>query len=199
ETVPDLSNYRKFYNARRLYNEITTFDTISSVSENEIDNATYLFDYSLFSPSKVNFGKIHFAIMELLERTLPWLSPSEMTEIWNVISEKTAGIELDEYQQMWMNFFGALCRRNYVELRNNALQLLPVSGAIEDDYINTMLLTAYLAASKKVGDTEKCVEVLGRFEGRERAGLLISMVSEDCGIPLKVKRPSGIYAVHKNR
>jgi hypothetical protein len=199
ETVPDLSNYRKYYEAKRLYKEITTFDSVDTVTETEIDNATYLFDYTLFSPSKVNFGKVHFTIMELLERTLPWLSPSEMSQIWEVISEKTAEIKLDEYEQLWMHFFGALCNRNYAELKDDALQLLPVSGAIEDNYINTMLLVGFLIGSKMAGDTSMCAEVLSRYEGRDNAGLLLRMVSEDLGIPLNVKRRSGIYAVRKSR
>ncbi len=195
ETIPDLSNYRDFYNAKLLYQEITSFDTVSTISDNEIDNATYLFDYSLFSPSKVNFWKVHFTVMELFERTLPWLSPAEMTEIWDVIYEKTAGIEMDEYQQMWMRFFGSLCKRDFVELKNCALQLLPVSGEIEDDYINTMLLTACMVAAKQTGDFRKCEEILSRFEGRKRVGLGVSLVANELGIPIKVKQRSGVFAV----
>jgi predicted membrane-bound spermidine synthase len=198
ETVPDLSNYRKYYEAKRLYNEIMTFDSIDILPENEIDDATYLFDYTLFSPSKVNFGKIHFTILELLERTLPWLSPSEMVRIWEVISEKTAEVKLDEYEQLWMDFFESICRRNFEEMKNDALQLLPASGAIEDTYLNTMLVVAYLIGSQKTGETSMCAEVLGRYEGRENAGLLVTMVSDELKIPLKVKRRFGIFGVKKN-
>jgi spermidine synthase len=197
EKYPDLSNFEQFHNAKRLYRDIMAFDTAKVSSDDDIDNATYLFDYTLFAPAKVNFGKLHCTILELFEKTMPYLSSSDMSDIWSVISEKIAGIPLDEYQQLWLRYFGALCQNRYLELRELSLQLLPQSGDIEDDYINNMLLVSFLVASKVTGIHDECENVLSRFEGRKNAGVMVRLLAEELGIRLNRKYNRGVFVVKK--
>jgi predicted membrane-bound spermidine synthase len=197
EKYPALSNFEYYHEAKRIYTDIITFDTMQVISEQDIDNAVYVFDYSVFFPSKVNFGKLHATLMELFEKTMPFLSPSEMSEIWRVISEKTAQVELDDYQQQWMHYFGALCRRDYGQLRERSFQLLPQSGDIEDNYINIMLIESFFAASKVTGNHEECENVLKRLENRMTAGLMIRILAQEIGIDLNRKYRRGVFRMSR--
>ncbi|MBN1600896.1 MAG: fused MFS/spermidine synthase [Chitinispirillaceae bacterium] len=193
EKYPALSNFEYYHEAKRLYRDIVSFDTMQVTSEHDVDNAAYIFDYSLFFPSKINFGKLHGTLMELFEKTMPFLSPFEMSEIWKNISEKTAEVVLDDYQQQWMRYFGALCQRNYEELRELSFQLLPQNGDIEDNYINIMLIESFLAASKVTGNRDECENVLKRYEGTMSAGLMIRMLAQEIGIDLNRKYRIGVF------
>jgi hypothetical protein len=176
------------HKAKQLYNEIRSFDTLEITSEDDIDDVAYLFDYFKVVPSKVNFGKLHCTILDLFERTMPYLSPSEMSDIWNVISRKISSVSMTEYQTNWMKYFDAWCQRDFFALRELSFKLLPENGDIENDYINNMLLESFYVASKITGNKENCESILWRFEGRFTMGLMLRLLTEDLGIQAYGKR-----------
>jgi hypothetical protein len=188
DEYPGLTNFEMLHKAKQVYSEIMSFDTLEITSEDDIDDAAYLMDYFKVVPLKVNFGKLHCTILDLFERTMPYLSPSEMADMWNVISRKISSVPMTEYQINWMNYFGALCQRDFVVLRELSYQLLPESGDIEADYINTMLLQSFFVASKMTGNHENCESTLWRFEGRFTMGLMLRLLTEDLGIRAYGKR-----------
>jgi spermidine synthase len=188
DDYPDLTNFEMLHKAKQLYNEIRSFDTLEITSEDDIDDVAYLFDYFKVVPSKVNFGKLHCTILDLFERTMPYLSPSEMSDIWNVISRKISSVSMTEYQTNWMKYFDAWCQRDFFALRELSFKLLPENGDIENDYINNMLLESFYVASKITGNKENCESILWRFEGRFTMGLMLRLLTEDLGIQAYGKR-----------
>ena len=175
EKIPDLYNYEEFYDAKKLYLELMSIDT-SDISEIDISSSALLIDYISLLPDKISFESFHAAVIDILEKTLPYLSAREMRDIWGVISGKTGDKRFTGDEQLWMKYFQALCNYNMPALEKFSQELLPQDGSIEDYYINRMLITSMLVSSYCLGDSLCTEGFYNRFEGKKNPGFMIRLL-----------------------
>jgi predicted membrane-bound spermidine synthase len=165
ENLPDLYNMAEFNEAKKMYNELMSLavqkDTFSIVPEDRSD-AVIALDYA--SINHLTFNQLYSTLIELLEKTTPFLSVSEMRDIWEVIVAKTSGISFDEEERKWMNYFEALCSYNMPLLYKYSRELLPSSGPIEDDYINRFLMVSLNVSAWKTREKNGVEDIWRRFD-----------------------------------
>jgi hypothetical protein len=165
ENLPDLYNMAEFNEAKKMYNELMSLavqkDTFSIVPEDRSD-AVIALDYA--SINHLTFNQLYSTLIELLEKTTPFLSVSEMRDIWEVIVAKTSGISFDEEERKWMNYFEALCSYNMPLLYKYSRELLPSSGPIEDDYISRFLMVSLNVSAWKTREKNGVEDIWRRFD-----------------------------------
>ncbi len=165
ENLPELYNLAELNDAKKMYNELMNLavpkDTFSTVSQDRFDEVVTL-DYA--SVNQLTFSQLYSTIIGILEKTTPYLSVSEMRDIWEIIVTKTSGISSDDEDRRWMNYFEALCNYDMPSLYRYSRELLPSSGPIEDDYINRFLMVSMNIAAWKTGETGEMQEMWKRFD-----------------------------------
>jgi len=165
DNIPKLYNLAEFNDAKKMYNELMNLavekDTFSIVSQDRFYAVTIL-DYA--SSNQFTFTQLYGTIIEILEKTAPFLSVSEMRDIWKVIVAKTSGISFDDDDRRWMSYFEALCSYDMTSLYKYSRELLPSSGPIEDDYINRLLMVSMSVSAWKSGERRVLEEIWQRFE-----------------------------------
>lgn len=165
ENLPELYNVIEFNDAKKMYNELMNLavqkDSFSIVSEDRF-NAVITLDYA--SMGHLTFSQLYSTIIEILEKTAPFLSVSEMRDIWKVIVTKTSGIFFDDEDHRWMNYFEALCCYDMPLLYKYSKELLPSSGPIENDYINRFLMVSMSVSAWKTGERKGLEEIWQRFD-----------------------------------
>ncbi|MBN1308355.1 MAG: fused MFS/spermidine synthase, partial [Chitinispirillaceae bacterium] len=175
DTYPDLSNLQSFIEAKKMYRELVTDRSTIDTLPSDVASASLLLDYVSLAPHRVNFDMYFSVIIEILEKTLPFLSAAEMRDIWNVVAEKTAGMRLSIDDELWMRYFRALCGYDVPALLNLSMELLPETGPIDDDYVHRMLLTSLMTASSHLRDTDAADNIYQRFVGKENPGMMITL------------------------
>jgi len=123
-------------------------------------------DYAAARPGKTSFAQIQSAIIQILQKTLPYLSAEEMREVWATIEKKTEGRAYSESEWEWMHYFKAVCGYDLNETRRLSLSLMP-PDSISDHYSNQMLIASLLASSAVLGDTSKTGRIWDKYDGRK--------------------------------
>jgi spermidine synthase len=165
ENLPELYNLAEFNDAKKMYNELMNLavpkDTFSTIPQDRF-NAVVTLDYA--SMNQLTFSQLYSTIIEILEKTTPFLSTSEIRDIWKVIVMKTSDISLDDEDRRWMSYFEALCNYNMPLLYKYSRELLPSSGPIEDDYINRFLMVSMSVSAWKTCERRGLEEIWQRFD-----------------------------------
>ena len=141
--LPDLAGLRAIAEAQSIYAALVD----SSVGGNTAHAATFILDCARAAPGTVTYGQARDAIASLLENTLPWLTPSQSTRMWQAVKKRTAHLSRTPTEGLWLDFFEALCSHDRDGMHLLARELLP-RGMITDDYSNTVLLAALLLATR---------------------------------------------------
>ncbi|MBN1757479.1 MAG: hypothetical protein JW863_04130 [Chitinispirillaceae bacterium] len=175
-TVPELSNLAPFIEAKQIYLDLVAPRTSQATRDStDISSEILLLDYIELAPDRVSFAMYFSFIIEILEKTLPYLSRSEMSNLWNSIAQKTAGVSLTEDDLMWMRYFKALCEYDMPRVQELSRKLLPETGPVEDEYVHRMLLTSLLASSTMLNDTITAANIYCRYVGRNDPGIVLRM------------------------
>lgn len=165
DNLPELYNLAEFNDAKKMYNELMNLavqkNTFSTVSQDRF-SAVVTLDYA--STNQLTFSQLYSTIIEILEKTTPFLSVSEMRDIWKVVVTKTSGISFDDEDRRWMNYFEALCSYDMPSLYKYSIELLPSSGPIENDYINRFLMVSLNVSAWKTGERRELEEIWQRFD-----------------------------------
>lgn len=180
ERLPDLYNLDEFGDAKNLYNQILSISTdidTDNIVNNQSNPVTTL-DYTSKAPYRMSFNQIYPTILEILEKTTPYLSASEMRDVWDIIQMKTSAITLTDDDKIWMNYFKALCYYDMHSLQTLSRELLPEDGPIEDDYINELLVTSLKIAAFKTDDSSGLNSILERYEGEKRPDIMNRITNE---------------------
>ncbi|HEX3020538.1 MAG TPA: hypothetical protein VHP36_09555, partial [Chitinispirillaceae bacterium] len=172
EKLPDIYNLAEFNTAKKLYNEIMNIasnnDSLATFSDFFSEVVTL--DYS--STGHLTFEQFYSTLIEILEKTLPYLSISEMKDIWEVVRMKTSGMPFDEDEKIWMNYFQALCNYDMESLYKYSRQLLPQSGEIENDYINRFLMVSLNISALNTGKSDGLDDIWPRFESQDNPDIM---------------------------
>jgi hypothetical protein len=175
DTLPDISNFHSFDEAKRLYRELLADNAaLDSILEDLTPNAM-LVDYASYAPEKVNFNNFFSVIIGILEKTLPYLSAAEMRDIWLIVSTKLSEMPLSASEKNWMNYFEALCHYDMAKLHLLSSQLLPHQGAIENDYINRMLITTLILSSSNNEKRRITQNIYDRFLAEDDPCIIIRL------------------------
>jgi len=168
QTIPDLYNLLDIQKAKTLSQQLSL--SAQDDSGNGVDESAsasvFILDYANARPHKTSFAQIQSAIIQVLQKTLPYLSADEMREVWEVIEKKTAGRAYSEEEMEWMSYFKAVCNYDIRETRRLSLSLLP-TDSISDHYSNQMLIASLLASSAVLGDTSKTGRVWERYNEKK--------------------------------
>lgn len=166
DVLPDIYNYSEFNSAKMMYNELmglAVVDTEMIV----IDRSSLAISLDYAHRARVSFDQVFSTIIQILEKTLPFLSASEMKDIWEVIQLKASNIVFADNDMVWMNYFQALCHYDMPSLYNCSRDLLPSSGPIESDYINHLLMISLNIAAYKTGNVNKVQDYWNRYDQQE--------------------------------
>jgi hypothetical protein len=177
-THPDIYNLSDIQKARALAQElaVSAFDKAPAGSQKEsVSASVFILDYASVRPEKISFAQIQSAIIQILQKTLPYLSADEMRDIWEVIERKVSNREFTESEREWMGYFKAVCAYDLPEARRLSLELLP-ADSISGHYSNQMLIASLLASSKALGDTAEIGRVWDRYDERHRPPAAIRAV-----------------------
>ncbi|MFP4162842.1 MAG: fused MFS/spermidine synthase [Chitinispirillaceae bacterium] len=150
--LPEIENLEEIQDAKYIAEElIQSLDSKDTV-KNASSASVFVLDYAFTHPHRVTFPQLQSTIVQILEKTLPYLSAEEMKEIWNVIEQKTSGFTFSAKQQQWMNYFRSLCHYDMPSMRYLSYELLP-KDTLVDHYSNQMLLSSLFASSYSLKDT----------------------------------------------
>ena len=174
DTMADLSNLSPYYEAKSLFRELTEKIPCTPNADTEYTSLALLFDYFTSSSSCISFNMVFGTIIELLQKTLPWLSRSEMQTVWETVAEKCMQYVTTEDELEWMIYFQALCNYDFHSLEKSSAALLPSTGPIDDDYVNRMLLTSLSIACSYNGNRSDD-QFFYRFSGRKYPGVLLTI------------------------
>lgn len=173
DSIADLYNFKEFTRAKQIYDEIIPGQTPGKSFDSP---ETIIFDYISLIPEHVSFETLHNTIIETLEKTLPYLSSSEMIKIWSTISSKIKNKEFSDYELLWIYYFEALCNYNFDALFKLSKALLPPNGPIEDYYINRMLFASFLVSSYCIDDITDFEDYYRRYESKDDPGIIIRLL-----------------------
>ncbi|MDR2577244.1 MAG: fused MFS/spermidine synthase [Chitinispirillales bacterium] len=166
--IPDIYNLREIQNARALAQEIIASASNPGLHRELVSAPVFVLDYAELRPKRTVFTQIQSAIIQILQKTMPFLSADEMREMWDVIEEKVSNRGFSENETRWMDYFRALCNYDMPEIRRLSLELLP-DDRITDVYSNHMLLASFLASSAVLGEAHRVDLVWSRYRERESA------------------------------
>lgn len=178
EVLPDIYNLVQFNEAKKMYNELmslgTPKDTVTILPDRS--SAAVTLDYA--SMNQLTFNQLFSTIIEILEKTIPFLSASEMRDTWQIIITKTSGIPLDDEDRTWMSYFQALCNYDMSSLYRYSRELLPESGPIEDDFINRFLMVSLNVSAWKTGKISELDDIWQRFEHYNNPDIMTRVTTE---------------------
>ena len=167
DTLPSISNFKTFYEAKLLHREILSENVINDTFLDEYTSLPMLIDYASYAPHKVTFENHFSSIMDILKKTTPYLSKEEMHSLWKNISDKITGLPLDESEVLWYNYLTSLCNYSRDSLFVYANALLQDEGIIDDDYLNRMLLTSLLCTATTEADSAIAEDAFQRYKLKE--------------------------------
>lgn len=150
--IPEIRNLEEIQEAKYLAEEIMQSAGIKDTVENAASASVFVLDYTLSHPHRVTFQQLQSAIVQVLQKTLPYLSADEMREIWDVIEKKISTFSFSEEQQHWIRYFRSLCYYDMHAVRDLSFKLLP-EDTLADHYSNEMLLASLYASSYCLKDT----------------------------------------------
>jgi len=174
---PEIYNLYDIHKAKSLAQEIVFNATAvnDDTSHGSLSASIFVLDYAEARPQMITFTQIRSAIVQILQKTLPYLSAEESRELWDVIEGKIAKREFSETEKGWMDYFRALCHYNIPETRRLSLTLLPTEeDTITDHFSNQMLIAALLTASAITGDTANVERVWDKYEQKKRPPAVIN-------------------------
>jgi hypothetical protein len=153
--MPDLNNFKAYNDAKSIYSEMLFIaaDSSAGTISNDRSEDVLILEYASNNPQKISFDQVFSSIVEIMEKTIPYLSTSEMKDIYAVIEMKAAPLNLIDDDKKWMDFFKALCSYDMVALRKSSLELLPDNSDIEGSYFDQILLSSLFIAAYKTGDS----------------------------------------------
>ncbi|MDR0330689.1 MAG: fused MFS/spermidine synthase [Chitinispirillales bacterium] len=179
QILPDIYNYIEVQQAKTLAQELILNASASGedTAAGPLSASIFILDYTAARPNKVTFPQIQSAITQILQKTLPYLSASEMRELWGIIEDKVARKTLSSTQREWMDYFGALCSYDIAETRRLSLKLLPADAdTISGHFSNQMLIASLLATSVAAGDTSNIEQIWEKYEERKEPPAAIRAV-----------------------
>jgi len=164
--LPDIYNLEEIQKAKAMAHELTRSILPDTVKE-AFSASVFILDYASVRPEKITFPQIQSAIIQVIEKTLPYLSADEMRDIWEIIEKKLGDRKFSGNEAEWMAYFKALCTYDAAEMRRLSLDLLP-PDSISNHFSNHMLLASLMAASTVLDDTTKVDRVWSRYDDRAR-------------------------------
>jgi len=170
-TYPDIYNLYDIHKAKSLAQEIvfSAKAVNDDTTHGSLSASIFVLDYAEARPQMITFSQIQSAIVQILQKTLPYLSAEETRELWGVIEGKVAKRELSETDKEWMAYFRALCNYDIHETRRLSLSLLPVEAdTLADHFSNQMLIASLLTASTITNDTMDVGRVWDKYETKKR-------------------------------
>ena len=176
---PDIYNLYDIHKAKSLAQEIVFNARVvnDDTTHGSLSASIFVLDYAEARPQMITFKQIRSAIVQILQKTLPYLSAEETRELWDVIEGKVAKREFSETDKGWMDYFRALCNYDMSETRRLSLELLPMEeDTISDQFSNQMLITSLLTASAVTGDTGNVERVWDKYEYRKKPMAVIRAV-----------------------
>jgi len=178
-TFPDIWNLYDIHKAKSLAQEIVFNATAvnDDTTHGSLSASIFIIDYAEARPQMITFSQIRSAIVQILQKTLPYLSAEEARQMWGVIEGKAANRELSDADKDWIAFFRALCNYNISETRRLSMKLLPLEAdTITDQFSNQMLIAALLTASAITGDTGNVEKVWDKYEYNKKPPAAIRAV-----------------------
>ena len=176
EKFPELTNLQPLMEAKQLYRDLTAEHLPGDTLPSDISSVALLIDYASFASQKVTLDIFFSVFIELLEKTLPYLSAMEMRDIWDVVSQKSASMHLSVEDEAWMRYFNALCNYDIPGIFSLSRELLPQNGPIENDYVNTMLITSLFLSAAYLHETAAAENIYHRFIDKDDPGMMIRLV-----------------------
>lgn len=90
----------------------------------------------------------------LMKMTVPYLNPSEMEVIWQDLDKSPCINQLTEKVKNWLNLYKSVSRRDFVQVAQLSLALLPQEGSIaahqgNNDYLMTAAVLSHLVLQRK--------------------------------------------------
>ncbi|MDR2693643.1 MAG: fused MFS/spermidine synthase [Chitinispirillales bacterium] len=170
-TYPDIYNLYDIHKAKSLAQEVvfSARAVNDDTTHGSLSASIFILDYAETRPQMITFSQIQSAIVQILQKTLPYLSADETRELWDAIEGKIAKRELSETDKEWLAYFRALCGYDIPETRRMALSLLPMEAdTIADHLSNQMLIASLLTASAVMRDTAKVERVWDKYEYKKR-------------------------------
>jgi len=168
---PEIYNLYDIHQAKSLAQEIVFSSKAinDDTTHGSLSASIFILDYAEARPQMITFSQIQSAIVQILQKTLPYLSAEETRELWGVIEGKIAKRELSETDKEWIGYFRALCNYDMTETRRLSLSLLPMGAdTIADHFSNQMLIASLLTASAITGDTAGVERVWDKYEYKKR-------------------------------
>jgi len=162
--LPAIENLLEIQNAKLISQQLVASARGDERATENAGGAVFILDYTYTSPQKVTFSQIQSAIIQIFQKTLPYLSADEMREIWEIIEKKISMKEFLESEKGWVAYFRALCNYDLPQVRQLSIELMPDSDTITDHYSNQMLLTSLFATSFVLGDTGDLERIWNRYE-----------------------------------
>lgn len=150
--IPEIRNLEVIREAKYLAEEMIGSMGIEDTVRDVASASVFVLDHAFSHPHRVTFLQLQSAIVQLLQKTLPYLSADEMRELWDVTEKKISTFSLTEEQQHWINYFRSLCYYDMPAVRDLTLILLP-KDTLTDHYGNEMLLASLYASSYSLKDT----------------------------------------------
>jgi hypothetical protein len=168
--IPDIYNLQEIQRAKTMAQDLILSSTHSISAADLNDPAStapiFILDSAYAFPYKATFSQVQSAIIQILQRTLPFLSTDEMREVWDIIEKKISNMNLEASEYKWINYFKALCYFDVKGMRDLSIELLPDEDKITDHYSNQMLMATLLASSAVLGDVSDIEKFWDRYEER---------------------------------
>lgn len=163
---PGVHNIVDFYRAKAIYRQFVLGEKPSEDDEKIYDFADTKLDFEQIATFSEQISTDMWLVptANLLNKTLPYLSKSEMIGIWGYIESKTAAINFTGYDSLWRDFFRGLCYYDMELVRATSYKLLPEDGIIADHYLNHILMVALFVSSYKTENHEGLMDIWERYE-----------------------------------
>ncbi|MDG5814446.1 fused MFS/spermidine synthase [Chitinispirillales bacterium ANBcel5] len=174
---PDVNNLREIYNAKDLYSSLVYGSDFIVTTVNDYTSDIQMLDLAYSNPEVTTFTQIQNSVVSILEKTLPYLSVSEMRALWDVIEEKISKLKLTPQEQTWVDLLQALCYYD-MEALNEAARILIPTGTIADTYSSRILLASLFISSHLIQDYHGVEEAWSRFQNRNNANVVVRLARE---------------------
>ncbi len=179
--LPDIYNLADYQNAKLLFNQMDESQNVTEVIKEAASAPVFILDYAYSSPNRIVYSQVQSAIIQILQKTLPYLSASEMREIWDVIEQKISRFTFTDQEKQWISYFRSLCYYDMPAIRQLSVELLP-EDSISDHYSNQMLLASLFMASANLKDTSGLDRIWRKYELRDKPPVVLMMGRALAGI-----------------
>ncbi len=169
DSLPPLYNFEQFKNAKKLYKEFVRSESASTADRSEEFIAL---DYASMTHEILSFDQIFLSTTKVLEKTIPYLSISEMRDIYRIIEKKVSPAVKTDDDRLWMNYFEALCNYDMPALQNKASVLLSGTDTIENNCVGRFLMASMNLAAFVNKDTSGVSEYWEKFKENRMTDVL---------------------------